>query len=269
VGLEYRGKRRELLHADARERVLAIADATIAEWREKVPPPGETVFEGEANALRHAAVSFLELERQRIEGGDSAEWEQMEYEFGAERPGAYPLGNGVTLPVKGKVDRIDRLPDGTLRIVDYKTGSARPYRRDAKKAPFNGGRQLQPAIYAAAVEGLLGERVSCFEYHFPTDRGQNTVITYEALELEEARGVIRSLLDQVREGSFVPTDDPEDCSYCEYQPVCRASRDARGRSTRSPRAAWAKDHGPTLEVYAIMRTLRDSGLGNRDSGVEP
>ncbi len=34
-----------------------------------------------------------------------------------------PLAPGLTINLKGKIDRVDRLPDGTIRVLDYKTGS--------------------------------------------------------------------------------------------------------------------------------------------------
>jgi hypothetical protein len=66
-----------------------------------------------------------------------------------ERKGTFALPDGGTLAVRGRADRVDELPDGTLRVVDYKTGRAGRFAKDPKGGAFNGGRQLQPAIYAA------------------------------------------------------------------------------------------------------------------------
>lgn len=40
-----------------------------------------------------------------------------------EYPCQLHLAPGLTLNLKGKIDRIDRLPDGTIRLTDYKTGA--------------------------------------------------------------------------------------------------------------------------------------------------
>ena len=81
---------------------------------------------------------------------------------------------GIT--VRGKVDRIDRLPDGTLAIVDYKTGGP------PSGAEVEAGYALQLGtlglmVRAGAFEGLK-EDPTAFEYwslarsdHSPTGFG--------------------------------------------------------------------------------------------------
>jgi len=51
---------------------------------------------------------------------------------------------------------VDRLPDGTLRIIDYKTGSDYGYAPSTKEGPLKGGRRMQAALYAHAAGVLLG-----------------------------------------------------------------------------------------------------------------
>lgn len=255
---EYRDRQAELGGDAARGRILAIADDRIRAWRDDVPPPGELVFEAEAAELRASALAFLRMEQDYRASGDRAQWLDFELQFGWERPaGRYALPDGRTLAVRGFADRVDVLADGTLRIVDYKTGSPRPYERSARKAPFNGGRQLQPALYVAAVETITGRTVSRFEYRFPTERGRNETVAYSAGELQAVRVTVGALLDHVRAGEFVPTNDTEDCAYCAYQGICRATRDEY--STASPRADWAKDRAPELPQYVTMLARRAPG----------
>jgi ATP-dependent helicase/nuclease subunit B len=158
------------------------------------------------------------------------------------------------IAVKGIIDRVDELPDGGLRVVDYKTGGNYQCRKNPKAGPFNGGRQLQPAVYASVSTSVLGGTVTSFEYRFPTEKGGGEVIAYDRAELADAREIIASLLGQVQRGEFVPTDDKSDCSYCDYRPICRVDRGEH--ATSSPRADWAAEHGPELPVYQVMRRLR-------------
>ncbi|HEX8848738.1 MAG TPA: PD-(D/E)XK nuclease family protein [Gemmatimonadaceae bacterium] len=252
----YLGRQREILDDDARDEVLRIADEVIARWRERVPPPGETVFESEAAEVRRAAIAFLEMERNLMRGGDRGEWLQLEVSFGGagEPPGVYELGNGRKLKVHGRADRVDRMPGGGLRIVDYKTGRPTPYQKSPKKAPFDGGRQLQPAIYAAALRQVLGERVARFEYRFPTERGESEIVAYEEEEMRAALGIVRGLLEQAESGAFLPTTDAHDCGFCDAGTICRATRGKYGNST-SPRAEWASAN-VEQEVFRLMRELR-------------
>ena len=260
----YAGSQPAIAADDARARMLALAADGIARWRDLVPPPGEAVFEVEAAEIRRAALAFLQMERDRLAGGDAGRWLHFELGFGAGEPaGPFALPDGGTLAVRGRADRVDELPDGTLRVVDYKTGRPGRFAKSAKDGPFSGGRQLQPALYAAAVEALCGRPVSSFEYRFPTERGGNEIVAYSAGELVPARDVVGSLLDHVRAGEFVPTNSGTDCTYCDYGTICRASRG--DFDTASPRAAWAEERAPGLPVYAAMRARR----GQHDGGETP
>lgn len=254
----YAGRQHEIADDAAREAILAMMDKVVARWRDDVPPPGEAVFEAEVGELRRAALAFLRMERDALAAGDAGRWSRFEIGFGAgDTAGSYALAGGATLFVKGRADRVDELPDGTVRVVDYKTGKATVYRKSPRSGPFNGGRQLQPALYAAALEAVVGRPVSRFEYRFPTERGGNEIVAYDAAELAGAREVVAGLLEHVRTGAFIPTTDDADCAYCDYQAVCRARRGEYG--TASPRATWAGKHAPTLDVYRTMLTRRAQG----------
>ena len=258
---EYQHRQDTIADASARARILEIADERLRTWRERIPPPSETVLAMETEEIRSAALAFLRMECDHRSRGDDGRWLRFETGFGfGTPPGVYAVDDGRTLSVRGRVDRLDELPDGTLRVVDYKTGTATPYAKHPRNGPFDGGRQLQPALYAAAIETVSGRPVSRFEYRFPTERGSNETVVYTTAELAAARTTIGSLLDHVRAGEFVPTTDADDCKFCEYGAICRAGRDDFG-NPYSPRAAWAKTHAAELSIYAPMlaRRTRDEG----------
>lgn len=255
----YLDRQGEIVHEAARTDMLAIADSVIAQWRANVPPPSETVFEAEASELRSAALSFLVMERQQYKGGDGSTWWKLEHGFGGDAPlGRFVLPDGRSISVRGRADRVDRLVDGRLVVIDYKTGKAGPFQRTAKQAPFNGGRQLQPALYTAVLEALLDMPVARFEYRFPTGRGEGEIISYSAEELAEVPALIAQLLEHLQHGHFVATDDCTDCRYCDFRPVCRSTSDRYG-NVETPRAAWARDNGDGLDVYRILRRVRATG----------
>jgi hypothetical protein len=144
-------------------------------------------------------------------------------------------------------------------VIDYKTGTATRQMKSPRTGPFNGGRQLQPAIYHAAVEAILGRPVSSFEYRFPTARGGNETVGYTGEELAAVPALVSSLLAHVHAGEFIATTDAADCSYCNYGGICRAER-GRFNATTSPRAAWAKEHGPSLPQYVAMLARRSPAV---------
>jgi ATP-dependent helicase/nuclease subunit B len=254
-GSAYRGRQREILEPAARALLQDLTREELDRWKRDVPPPSTAAFAAESEEILHSARTFLEMER----GALDADWEAFELEFGL--PGApaaaIALPDGRRLAVSGRVDRVDRLPGGTLRVIDYKTGSARYYEKNAGEPLFSGGRRIQAGVYAEVVEALLGEPVELFEYLFPSSRGQHGRVAYSRAELNAAGPIISRLLDLVSGGLFVATDDPGDCAYCDFRAVCRVS--GKGDATDSPPAEWSRVHGPALPEYAILRELRLGG----------
>lgn len=77
-----------------------------------------------------------------------------------ERWGNWPV-RGVT--IRGKVDRIDRLPDGTLAIVDYKTGSPPSGKQVENGFALQLG-TLGLMARAGAFDDMPAGEATCFEY---------------------------------------------------------------------------------------------------------
>ncbi|HSU96113.1 MAG TPA: PD-(D/E)XK nuclease family protein, partial [Gemmatimonadaceae bacterium] len=252
----FTGRRDALATPAAADAMAAIADGVIARWRVEVPPPGDVVLEQEVNELKRAASSFLQMERDALATGDDGTWRYLEYAFGNdERIARYPLTDGSSLAIKGRVDRIDEMDAGWFRVIDYKTGRASRYRKVAKMGRFNGGRQLQAAIYAGVLQELLVGPVGRFEYIFPTERGQNQTIAYDSVELAEARPIVTQLLEHVRDGTFIATTSADDCKYCGARPICRISEDGYGKVS-SPRAEWARENAEAIDAYRGMLERR-------------
>jgi hypothetical protein len=67
--------------------------------------------------------------------------------------GAVPLtlADGRVLLFRGKADRVDRSDDGTLHVLDYKTGKANGYKKLTPDDPDQKGLHLQLAVYGAAA----------------------------------------------------------------------------------------------------------------------
>jgi putative RecB family exonuclease len=113
---------------------------------------------------------------------------------------------GVTL--FGRMDRIDEEADGTLHIIDYKTGTA-PDEIDTK----------QLILYAIMVEQELTRRVSKASFWY-LDDGQ---VWTTDLEDEDKRRAFEEMLGTAREmetiNEFPPTIGPH-CGHCPYLKGC-------------------------------------------------
>lgn len=118
------------------------------------------------------------------------------------------------VPVTGKVDRIDKLDNGKLAIVDYKTGKAFDLRR------VQGDPQL--TMYQMASEELLGMEVESLTfYHLPS----LTPFTVERRP-EDRVGDLRSKIVQtassIQKALFEPDPSESKCKWCDYKPLCPA-----------------------------------------------
>jgi len=249
---EYLGRQERIHDESARAAILAMADGLITHYRGEIPPPGESVFESEERELHESALAFLQMERELSSGANAGHWAHVELEFGARESGSvFEIDAQTLVHIKGRIDRVDELNDGSLRVVDYKTGMPAKFRKTAKTGAFNGGRLLQPAVYAAAIRARFAKMVSRFEYRFPTEGGKNEVVAFNATELESAAALVPDLLGYIRSGTFVSTNDEGDCKHCDYRANCRAPE--KGMPLR---VRWAQEHADTLEQYRAMLARR-------------
>lgn len=140
------------------------------------------------------------------------------------------LLNGETLKLQGAIDRVDKLSDGTYRIVDYKTGK---YANIKKKREQGADALIQDYLYAVVLEDLFKKHsaiVSESRYDFPCDRQKHLVT---AITAETKKGLFDQLAiitDKIRTGMYERCkSDPEryrnwetTCSYCNYETLCQA-----------------------------------------------
>ncbi|HEY5087678.1 MAG TPA: PD-(D/E)XK nuclease family protein, partial [Gemmatimonadaceae bacterium] len=256
-GKRFADQRAELDSSAADQLMAEIVESVLARWLAEVPPPSDNVRDHEVDEIRRAAASFLLMERAALAGGDGGHWLHFEYDFGnGDTRVHYSLTDGTSVAIKGRVDRIDEMDDGSYLVIDYKTGRANHYGKTPKLGKFRGGRQLQPAIYAAVLDQLLAGRVANFEYRFPTESGQNRTVAYSARELTEAQPIVTQLLEHVRDGTFVPTNSSDDCKFCNARAICRVEEDKFGKLT-SPRAVWADKNASGIDAYRGMLARRE------------
>jgi RecB family exonuclease len=154
----------------------------------------------------------------------------FEYEFGisAPSPFALKLGRKGSVAFRGRIDRVDLLPDGAIQIVDYKTGSSSRYRQNR----FLGGRQLQLPIYLLAAAELMEARDAAALYLMVSEPKDVPEFTLSELKgrMADFRKALRLIVDGIAAGDFFPlpaeaADAREACDrYCRYGVVCGAAR---------------------------------------------
>ncbi|MFN2273008.1 MAG: PD-(D/E)XK nuclease family protein, partial [Anaerolineae bacterium] len=125
------------------------------------------------------------------------------------------------LRLRGFIDRVDRAPDGRLRIIDYKTAGPWAYTNKA----LTEGKRLQLPLYALGARDALGmgEPIDGFYWH--VQHAQASPFTLEkfgaAEALEVAVEYAWSAVRGARQGRFVPQPPSDGCpSYCPAAAFC-------------------------------------------------
>ena len=140
-------------------------------------------------------------------------------------PVELPLADGRHLTVRGAIDRVDETHDGTVIVIDYKTGSTRSYTDVSEDDPTPGGTHLQLVLYTLAARRVLGrpDAPGRGVYWFVTAKGGFTTIGYPVTpEIEAAAlATVGDIVDGIAGGHFpahpaVPKFRPwVDCAFCE------------------------------------------------------
>ena len=149
----------------------------------------------------------------------------------AERPfgmdGGEPLvvdvGDGTTIRLRGRIDRIDRAGDGRLVVTDFKTGSVRTYKDLTQEQPLADGTKLQLALYGLAMSPEAGAAGVRSEYWFTSSKGAFKRVGYDLDDnaVARLREALQVIVDGLRRGLF-PLKPVEpgwhpwtECSFCD------------------------------------------------------
>ncbi|MDQ2649443.1 MAG: PD-(D/E)XK nuclease family protein [Actinomycetota bacterium] len=181
----------------------------------------------------------------------------VELAFGFDEGGPpidVPLPDGRALRIRGRVDRIDVADDGTVHVVDYKTGKPDSYRGLTEEEPIAAGTRLQLPIYGLAARQHVGRSDAPVraEYWFATKRGRYERIGYPVTEgvLATTGEVLGTIVTSIEAGVFASRPEKDkstsifiDCHAC----------DPDGLGTVDLRRSWdRKRDDPALRTYAEL-----------------
>jgi RecB family exonuclease len=122
---------------------------------------------------------------------------------------SFEIHIGETI-VAGRIDRIDSRPDGTVAIVDYKTGKARD-QEDADES-------LQLSLYAIAAQEKWRYKVGALIFH---NLEENVpVITLRSdSQLLDACQRVKDAAKGIADGVF-DAKPGNHCNFCAYRSLC-------------------------------------------------
>ena len=116
--------------------------------------------------------------------------------------------------LRGRVDRVDRLPSGEYELIDYKTG--RP------KTPGQLLDDVQLSLYAVGAQEAWSLEASRQAYYYVLDDEKVSVPADEGDRGEWIRGVALEVADGILAQEFEPTPSREACMICDYRLICPA-----------------------------------------------
>jgi DNA helicase-2/ATP-dependent DNA helicase PcrA len=159
----------------------------------------------EERQLRGKAAAALSRYHERFRGEES---EPVWFE----RAFTFKLGPHL---LRGRVDRVDRLPGGEYELIDYKTG--RP------KSEAQLAEDIQLSLYAVGAREAWRLDASQQAYYYLLDDQKITVPIDTGERSEWIRDVASEVAERILSQEFEPTPSFAACSVCDYRLVCPAA----------------------------------------------
>lgn len=116
--------------------------------------------------------------------------------------------------IAGRIDRIDKLPDGIFEVIDYKTARKMPSQEMVDS-------NLQLSIYHLGLLNrwpALQKKQVCLSLYF-VRHGEKISTFRTGQQLEESKEKILDLISQIEKSDFQPKSNPL-CNWCQYQKQC-------------------------------------------------
>jgi DNA helicase-2/ATP-dependent DNA helicase PcrA len=159
----------------------------------------------EERQLRGKAAAALTRYHERFQSEESEPvWFERSFTF--------KLGPHL---LRGRVDRVDRLPSGEYELIDYKTG--RP------KTAAQLADDVQLSLYAVGAREAWELDASRQAYYYLLDDQKITVPADDGDRSEWIRAVAVEVAEGILSQEFEPTPSYAACSICDYRLVCPAA----------------------------------------------
>ncbi len=138
---------------------------------------------------------------------------------------------------------------GDALVIDYKTGSKRPFEAIKPDDPLAGGTKLQLPTYVLAAQDADEVRAA---YWFITHKGEFEFIEYEPTPENQAlfERTVGAIVDGVRSGAFPAVSGQENefyggydnCTFCDFDRICSRRREDEFAEKRADEGiqSWAR-----------------------------
>jgi RecB family exonuclease len=243
-----------------RDRLHEIATAKALEFERRGATGHARLWETELARI-HGDLDYLLDDDDRRRADRDSRVVRSELAFGQRNEPAVEIaGPGGRVRMRGSADLVEEASDGTLIVIDIKTGGFSSY-KDIETDPVMAGTRLQLPVYAAAARQLLGGERAEAAYWF-VRQGKRRWIEVELSEslTEVYADTIGRLVSAIASGLF-PAKAPEgpdfswvQCDFC--NPDGLGHGEVRSRWER-------KRHAPVLRELV---ELVDPGVVATEAG---
>jgi DNA helicase-2/ATP-dependent DNA helicase PcrA len=128
-----------------------------------------------------------------------------------ERSFAFRLGPHL---LRGRVDRVDRRPDGSYELIDYKTGKA--------KTADELREDVQLSLYQMGARESWRLETSAQSYFYVLT-GEKVPVAHSDEELERVKTTVAGIAGGILKQDFEPKPSPDVCRLCDYRIICPAA----------------------------------------------
>jgi DNA helicase-2/ATP-dependent DNA helicase PcrA len=116
--------------------------------------------------------------------------------------------------VRGRVDRVDRLPGGEHELIDYKTGMRRTKAQLAE--------DLQLSLYRLAAREAWDIEAAVGSYYYVLD-AEKVAVEASPDDAERVERTVLAVGEGVMSQDFEPRPSPTVCGWCDYRLICPAA----------------------------------------------
>lgn len=179
---------------------------------------------------------------------------------------------GTRFPVLAIVDRMMRLPDGTVQICDYKTGRTLP------QGPTDPSFQRQMGLYQLGVQAKFPqfEEIELVQYYLKHEEPISYRMRPEELDelAEQFRVEIQETINAERLDDF-PTRESGLCDFCDFFHLCPAKRhrlavdaEAETEGEKTPVQLAVEKADKFAAITAQIKDLKNEQTALRDELLE-